>query len=830
MIVQVICLLVCCVYIVDADVYDCSEAGFAAGLTAGGLVQFNCASPSIITLSPNANYTWSSVSTIIDGQDNVTIDGTTSSWYIPSGSAHSVRDTIVTLRDIGQEGSLTIERSKFTISHQISINGGVYSLEYSLLLLGAQETNGVELQAAGAGFRCLGSTISSAGGQEIPNTLFALVGGSSLTLEFCTAANFATFAASPAVATLSVSYSVIFGQLTGLTPSSSTNNVYQYSAYGVNDTVQSIQTRVVGSFAVPAGGKYESYALVPCSPAINAATVYVGMPATDQHGRQRTQSGAPDTGAYESTLLPCVSIVGAPFTIVETQGAQTLNVQVSLSGKSTIPVSVQYATSDVTAADGSDYTAVSGTTTFTHPTTLITIPITILGDNIPELSESLLFTLSSPVNAGIVTASASIVITDNDRNVVSLPTSTIVVNDDGNNTVIDVVFDVVREYNSVPVNVTVSVAEENGTKSYYDVTFVSKINTVKSLTHQINSTFANYSRVFDILIESAVNADISTTANSATITLTAYPHCGGGNTDVCSIYATCTNTTTALNCTCVSGYYGDGYVCTPSPTMTPSEQPPSQPPTASSQPTTRAPTRKPTTRPTIIPTTPPTGPPTVAATVEPPLDLIISIQLWDTLKDVNIEWLLVQYRARSVVSYIVEVFPAGTEPVVAYNGSATNITLNDLSEGTTYVVTISGFSQGLPLAISSTNFTTPGVADNQIPAGNVNSGLSPGAVIGLVVALISAFLVAAVILIIFIVKHQSKEDKAKANSLFDPQMIAAQKNRHSVNLSLAGQGYGIKEDTPKKSHKHNDKHNDNRRDEYNRDYRKSREDLYRERR
>lgn len=841
-------VLVCLSIVVDADLYDCSEAGFASGLAAGGLVQFNCTSSSTtITLSPNVIYNWTSISTSIDGQDKIVIDGSrSSSWYFPTGSAHSVRNIIVALRGIEQDGNLTIEHSRLSITNQIAINSGVFSLEYSLLLFGAQESNCIEARGAGASFRCLGSTLTSASLQQLPNTLFSL-NGSSLSMEFCTAANFATFA-SAASGTLSATNSIIFGQLTGLTPSVSTNNVYQYTAYGNDDTFQGIQTRVIGGFSVPAGGKYESYALVPCSPAINAGTSYVGMPEFDQHGRQRIQGGAPDIGAFESTSLPCLSIVGGPFTTVE-RSDFSLTVQVSVSSRSTIPVSVQYSTADDTATAGSDYTATSGTLTFNTTTTLITVPITILGDNVPELTESFLFVLSSPVNAGIVTDSVSIVITDDDRNVVSIPTSTVVVNDNGNNSVISVNVAVARVYeSSVPVNVTVSVAEGNGTKSYFDVTFGPKTETVKNFTYKIESTFANHSRVFDVLIESAVNADISSASNTATITLTAYTHCGGGNIEVCSVHATCANTTTGLNCTCVEGYYGDGYVCASPATQEPTQQPTKTPTVV---PPSRPPTTRPTIKPTIIPTTPPTGPPTLAATVEPPLDLIISLTLWDTLKDIDIEWLLIQYRARSVVTYIVEVYPVGSEPVAVYNGSATNTTLRSLLEGTTYVVIIRGISleSGLPLAIKSTNFTTGGILNQQAAEVKGKGGLTPGATIGLAVALLCAFLIVAGIVITWIVKHQSAEDKAKQNSLFDPHMIDQHKNRMSI--SLAGQGFGIREDSPprKSSHKKNSKRNNkyddddedssnnnnnnrrsSRRDQYNRENRKSREDVYKAKR
>jgi len=64
-------------------------------------------------------------------------------------------------------------------------------------------------------------------------------------------------------------------------------------------------------------------------------------------------------------------------------------------------VTVNYATADGTATAGSDYTAKSGSVTFTAGATSRTITVSILGDRTPEPNETFFVNLSSPVNTTI---------------------------------------------------------------------------------------------------------------------------------------------------------------------------------------------------------------------------------------------------------------------------------------------------------------------------------------------------------------------------------------------------------------------------------------------
>ena len=95
-------------------------------------------------------------------------------------------------------------------------------------------------------------------------------------------------------------------------------------------------------------------------------------------------------------------------------GTATATFTATLSAASGKTVTVDYATSDVTATAPADYTAASGTLTFPPGTTTRTIPITLQGDVLDEVNETYRVTLSNPSNATITTAIGTGTITDND--------------------------------------------------------------------------------------------------------------------------------------------------------------------------------------------------------------------------------------------------------------------------------------------------------------------------------------------------------------------------------------------------------------------------------
>ena len=118
------------------------------------------------------------------------------------------------------------------------------------------------------------------------------------------------------------------------------------------------------------------------------------------------------------TLNPVLSISDAVVT--EGDSATTtlqFGIRASVSaqaGATVASASVDYSTSAVTATEGIDYLAANGTVQIPSGTTQVTIDIEIVGDTDIETDETISVTLSSPVNATIEQATATVTISDND--------------------------------------------------------------------------------------------------------------------------------------------------------------------------------------------------------------------------------------------------------------------------------------------------------------------------------------------------------------------------------------------------------------------------------
>ena len=97
----------------------------------------------------------------------------------------------------------------------------------------------------------------------------------------------------------------------------------------------------------------------------------------------------------------------------EGDGSVALAVSVG-GGRGSLDLSVDYATSDLTATAGDDFTALSGTLTFAAGVSTATILIPLVDDSIDELDETFSVGLSNPVNATLAVATATATIRDND--------------------------------------------------------------------------------------------------------------------------------------------------------------------------------------------------------------------------------------------------------------------------------------------------------------------------------------------------------------------------------------------------------------------------------
>ena len=111
---------------------------------------------------------------------------------------------------------------------------------------------------------------------------------------------------------------------------------------------------------------------------------------------------------------PAISIADASVTEGNT-GTTELRLVASLSAPSGIPVSVNYATANGTATAPADYTSASGTLNFAAGDTTKTIIVTVQGDALDELDETLAVHLSNPLEATIADADAVGTILDDDQ-------------------------------------------------------------------------------------------------------------------------------------------------------------------------------------------------------------------------------------------------------------------------------------------------------------------------------------------------------------------------------------------------------------------------------
>jgi hypothetical protein len=96
-----------------------------------------------------------------------------------------------------------------------------------------------------------------------------------------------------------------------------------------------------------------------------------------------------------------VSIRDATVTEGNT-GTVNATFTVTLSRATNVDVTVQYATADITATAGSDYTAASGTVTIPAGQTTATVTVAVTGDRLPEPTETFAVNLTAATGASII--------------------------------------------------------------------------------------------------------------------------------------------------------------------------------------------------------------------------------------------------------------------------------------------------------------------------------------------------------------------------------------------------------------------------------------------
>ncbi len=178
--------------------------------------------------------------------------------------------------------------------------------------------------------------------------------------------------------------------------------------------------------AVDGSDYYAVSGTLTFNPGENTKTISVAVigDTLDENNEQFTLNLSSPTNAnlsrgqgfgiiYNNDPAPNLSIDDVPVTEGDS-GSQQMNFTVSLSGPSSKTIYVNYNTANDSAADGSDYSGVSGTLTFNPGDTIKYIPVSVLGDFAVEGNEQFTMNLSSPSNAGISRGQGFGIIYNND--------------------------------------------------------------------------------------------------------------------------------------------------------------------------------------------------------------------------------------------------------------------------------------------------------------------------------------------------------------------------------------------------------------------------------
>jgi len=227
---------------------------------------------------------------------------------------------------------------------------------------------------------------------------------------------------------------------------------------------------------------------------------------------------------------PTVGIVDSVSGAEGNTGTRPFTFTVTLSAAYDAPVTVDYATADLTpdeeysygpgATAGVDYVAKSGTVTFAAGETSKTITVLVNGDRIGESDESFSVNLSNPTSANLSTSQAIGVIL-NDEPYASINSTTVV---EGNTGTTNAIFTVTLSAASdVPVTVTFATADGSALAgSDYQaksgsVTFAAG-ETSKTLTVLVNGDrLGEYDESFSVNLTGATGAGIGNAYGYGTI-------------------------------------------------------------------------------------------------------------------------------------------------------------------------------------------------------------------------------------------------------------------------------------------------------------------------
>lgn len=200
-------------------------------------------------------------------------------------------------------------------------------------------------------------------------------------------------------------------------------------------------------------------------------------------------------------------------------GTKELKFVVKLNSASSSVVSMQYSTSDSTAIDGNDYSALSGTITFAPGQTVDTIRVLISGDREVEPDEYFIVQLTNPLN-GTITTSRAIGTIRNDDSYPSVAITNYNIKE--GNTVDTTLLVQVRLTKSYPSNVTLTYSTQDSTatagEDYISSSGVLTFgpgDTIKYIPVTIKGDFFNEpNEILNINLSNPVNCTIGANTRS----------------------------------------------------------------------------------------------------------------------------------------------------------------------------------------------------------------------------------------------------------------------------------------------------------------------------
>lgn len=177
-------------------------------------------------------------------------------------------------------------------------------------------------------------------------------------------------------------------------------------------TAGSDYTATSGTLTLPAGASSKTFSVPIVDDADAEPPETVNLSLSSPTGASLGLASALLTIADDE---PLVGFSVSSYSVSEAAASATITVK--RTGSTAGSATVDYATSDGSAGNGSDYTGVSGTLSFAPKAVSKTFVVPILADANAEPAETVNLTLSNPSGAGLGISTATLSITDNDASI-----------------------------------------------------------------------------------------------------------------------------------------------------------------------------------------------------------------------------------------------------------------------------------------------------------------------------------------------------------------------------------------------------------------------------